>query len=215
MAEARTTQEALIASLFSDSDQLIMRMEELERRIAVDAETLPAVFAKQTLIEIEPLVGKIKTAVALASDNIESGIMHGTATALVEVNQILDKLNTQSAQYEKQSAELEKGLGQLVENFQKSANGILVQEMNMLSNDMRAAGASFRQRMVEDQQQALTAIAEAKKNQTWGAVWQLVFALAIGLIGGVAGSNIHAINTNAKINNLEHLIMDQRSMSMK
>lgn len=156
-------------------------------------------------------LNQLRGAAAQMSDNIEAGIAHGTAAALVEVNQAIDKLQEQATQYEEKSAELEKGLNHLVHNFQKSVNEIMIHEVVTMGSDMKAAGASFRQRMVDDQVRALDAISEAKKHQTWGAVWQLGFALAIGLLGGFVGANIHAVQTNDKIANLEHLIIDQRN----
>lgn len=210
MADARTAKEVLIESLFRDSDEITTRQERIVEQLEAQTEMLPVRFASQARNEIAPLIGEVKAAIAQASDNIEAGIVQGAATALVEVNQTIDKLIEQASLYEAKSAELEKGLGQLVHNFQKSANEIVIHEVVTLSDDLKAAGATFRQRMVDDQERALTAIVEAKTHQTWGAVWQFGFALAIGLLGGFVGANLHAVSTNNHIANLERLIMEQQ-----
>lgn len=211
MAEARTAKEVLIESLFHDSDQITNRQERIVEQLEALAEMLPVRFSSQARSEIAPLIAEVKASIAQVSDNIEAGIVTGTASALAEVNRTINNLNEQATQHSEKSAELEKCLSQLVHNFQRSANEIMIHEVVTMGNDMKAAGSSFRQRMVDDQERALTAIIEAKKHQSWGRGWLLGFAFALSLLGGFVGAKFHAVQTNDKIANLEQVIMEQHA----
>lgn len=148
---------------------------------------------------------------AQVSDNIEAGVVHGTATALVAVNQTIDKLNEQAAQYSEKSAGLGKEMRQLVHNFQKSINEILNEEVETLGNDMKAAGDNFRKRLIDDQEKALEALVNAKKHQALDRRLLLGLAFGLSLLGGIVGSNIHAVNTNNRLDHIEHLVNDLRN----
>lgn len=190
MAEARTVKEVLIESLFRDSDQITARQESIAEQLEALAETLPMRFATQSRNEIAPLIGEVKAAIAQASDNIEAGIVKGAVTALAEVNQAIDKLSEQANRYEAQSIEIETGLNLLASGFQKELKGMMQIELVSLSNSTAIVRDSFRRDIVDNQTRALEAIVAAKKNQTWGMVWQLGFALGIAVIGGVIASTI-------------------------
>lgn len=148
---------------------------------------------------------------ARVGSNIEAGIAHGTAAALVEVNQAIDKLNEQASQYEEKSAELEKGLNQLVHNFQEAANGILIHEVVTLGSDMKAAGSNFRKDLIDDQKKALAALVNAKKHQALDRRLLLGLAFGLSLLGGIVGSNFHAFNTNSRLDHIQELITNYGS----
>lgn len=206
MADARTKLDILYHDVLGDinevinrADQLTTRQERIVEQLQSQTEILPIRFASQARTEITPLIGEVKAAIAQASDNIEAGIVEGAATALVEVREVIDKLGEQASSYEAQSAEIEKGLSQLVSGFQKELNAVMQGELISLSNTTTIVRDRFRMEIVDNQTRALDAIAKAKKNQTWGMVWQLAFALGIAVIGGVIGSTIQLASIKDEI----------------